>query len=83
VCGSKTSKGCSEDTIHDSDKGIADFARDQVASINCSSHAERAFGSRAQDHLEGLAEAGKGSKEVVLGVLGQHIIQPCCYRSWD
>ena len=48
----------------------------QVSSINSSSHAESAFASRVQDHLEmsmiGLADTEKGSKEIVLGLLGQH-----------
>ena len=65
MCGIKSSKGCSEDTSHDQDKGIADFARDQVSSISSPNHAESALGSRCQDHLEtsriDLAEAETGA----------------------
>jgi hypothetical protein len=68
----------------DSVNGTADFARDLASSISSSSHA--AFGSRAQAHLvisrKGLAEVRKGGKQAVLGILGQHIIQPRCYRLW-
>jgi hypothetical protein len=57
-----------------------------VSSVNSNRHAESAFVLQVQDHLEmsmiGLAETEKASNDVVLGLLEQHIIQPCCHRSW-